>query len=176
LQSTEPTETSPVPFICSHIPPWSRAYQIGVVVADLDAARLFYESIGIGPFMEGPSAHTRLRRIRGVDAPDVEVRGLLAKLGALEFEILQPVAGQGIQQEFLTNRGEGALHVCAYTENIDRDIAWMNERGIAVISEGFLTDGGHFAYFDTAGIGGVVLELYQLGPDGEIIPETTTSN
>ena len=37
---------------------WDRTYQIGVVVRDLDQAKAFYERLGIGPFEEGPSAHT----------------------------------------------------------------------------------------------------------------------
>ena len=50
---------------------WSRTYQIGVVVRDIEQAAAFYERLGIGPFEEGPSAHTLVRRIYGEDAPDV---------------------------------------------------------------------------------------------------------
>ena len=151
-------------------PPWVRAYQVGVVVRDLDSAIAFYESIGLGPFREGPSAHTLERLIRGQRSPQTRVRGAIADLGALEFELLEPVAGPSIQAEFLDRHGEGALHVCAYTDDLQRDIAWMAERGVGVISYALLADGGSFAYFDTLATGGVVLELYELGPDGEQIP------
>ena len=152
------------------VPPWARVYQLGIVVADLDAAIAYYERLGIGPFREGPSAHAVLRLVRGRRAPETVVRGAITQLGALEFELLQPVAGPSIQREVLESRGEGALHLCALTDDIARDIDWMAAREVPVISYGEFGDGGIFAYFDTVAVGGLVLELYQLGPDGEQIP------
>lgn len=151
-------------------PPWARMYQVCVVVSDLDRTVAFYESLGIGPFREGPSAHTTVRRIRGADSPQTELAGRITQLGDLELELIQPIAGPSIQREFLDARGEGAIHVCAYTDDLRGDIDWMAARDVDVISYGELSDGGSFAYFDTQKIGGLVLELYQLGPDGEVIP------
>jgi catechol 2,3-dioxygenase-like lactoylglutathione lyase family enzyme len=151
-------------------PPWSRAYQVAVVVSDLDRAVAFYESLGIGPFREGPSAHTVERIVRGVPSPETKVAGRIAQLGPIELELFQPLEGPSIQREFLETRGEGPIHVCAYTDDLQRDVAWMAERGTDVISFGRLSDGGSFAYFDTVAVGGLVLELYELGPDGEQIP------
>jgi methylmalonyl-CoA/ethylmalonyl-CoA epimerase len=152
-------------------PPWTRAYQVCIVVADLDRAVEFYEALGIGPFREGPSAHTTRRLIRGAESTDTKLAGRIAPLGALELELIQPVAGPSIQQEYLDSHGEGAIHVCAHTDDLQRDIAWMrDERQVDVISYGELSDGGSFAYFDTQSVGGLVLELYQLGPQGEVIP------
>jgi methylmalonyl-CoA/ethylmalonyl-CoA epimerase len=152
-------------------PPWTRAYQVCVVVADLARAAAFYESIGIGPFREGPSAHTIRRCVRGAEAPTTRLAGLIAQLGELELELIQPIAGPSVQREFLDRHGEGAIHLCAYTDDLQRDIAWMRDQPkVGVTSYGELSDGGSFAYFDTDGVGGLVLELYQLGPEGEVIP------
>ncbi len=157
--------------LASQAPPWSRAYQVCVVVSDLARATAFYESLGMGPFREGPSAHTTHRVVRGVDAPTTRLAGVIASLGSIELELIQPLEGPSIQREFLERHGEGAIHLCAYTDDLQRDILWMQEhRGVKVISFGELSDGGSFAYFDTQGIGGLVLELYQLGPDGEVVP------
>lgn len=142
---------------------WSRTYQIGVVVRDIEQAAAFYERLGIGPFTEGPSAHTLVRKIYGSDAPDVAVKGLIAQMGDIEFELLQPVAGKGIQAEFLERHGEGVVHLCAYTDDIDRDIAELTGLGHEVISYGEVSDGGRFAYFETRRVGGLVLELFQPG-------------
>lgn len=144
---------------------WDRAYQVGVVVRDLDRAKAFYERLGIGPFEEGPSAHTLERRIYGESAPDAAVRGALARMGDFEFELLQPVSGNTIQGEFLEKNGEGVVHICAFTDDIDRDIEELTELGYEVISEGWLDDGGHFAYFDTREVGGLVLELFETGSE-----------
>ena len=142
---------------------WDRAYQIGVVVKDLDRAQAFYERLGIGPFEEGPSAHTVERRIYGKPAPDAAVKGVIAQMGDFEFELLQPVSGETIQGEFLQTRGEGVVHICAYTDDIDADIEELTGLGYEVISWGHLEDGGKFAYFDTRELGGIVLELFQTG-------------
>lgn len=142
---------------------WSRTYQVGVVVRDIDRAVEFYERLGVGPFVEGPSAHTLERKIYGQDAPDVKVKGLITQMGPIEFELLQPVAGRGIQAEFLEKHGEGVVHLCAHTDDLDRDVADLTALGYRVISSGLLDDGGKFAYFDTREVGGLVLELFQTG-------------
>lgn len=142
---------------------WSRTYQVGVVVRDIDRAVEFYERLGIGPFVEGPSAHTLERKIYGRDNPDVKVKGLITQMGPIEFELLQPVAGRGIQAEFLEKHGEGVVHLCAHTDDLDRDVADLTALGYRVISSGLLDDGGKFAYFDTREVGGLVLELFQTG-------------
>ena len=136
-----------------------------MVVRDLDRAKAFYERLGVGPFEEGPSAHALRREIYGVEAPDAAVRGLIAPMGDIEFELLQPVSGNTIQAEFLERHGEGVVHLCAFTDDLDRDIEELTELGYEIISEGWLSDGGHFAYFDTREIGGLVLELFQTGTD-----------
>lgn len=142
---------------------WDRMYQIGVVVRDMDRAKAFYERLGIGPFVEGPSAHTLERRIYGEIAPDAKVRGAIAQTGTFEFELMEPVAGRTIQSDFLEQHGEGVVHLCAHTDDLDRDIKELTELGYEVISEGRIEDGGHFAYFDTREVGGLVLELFQPG-------------
>ena len=142
---------------------WDRAYQIGAVVEDIDAAREHYERAGIGPFTEGPSRHAVERTVYGEPAPDVIVRGMIAKMGPIELELLQPVAGGSVQREALEGRGEHALHLCAHTDDLDRDMADMRGRGFSVISQGRFDDGGKFAYFDTRAVGGMILELFQPG-------------
>ena len=142
---------------------WDRAYQVGVVVRDLDRAVEFYERLGIGPFEEGPSAHTVERRIYGEPAPDAAVRGRIAQMGNIEFELLQPVSGRTVQGDFLEEHGEGVVHICAYTDDLERDVEELTGLGYEVISHGVLEDGGRFAYFDTRQVGGLVLELYQTG-------------
>jgi catechol 2,3-dioxygenase-like lactoylglutathione lyase family enzyme len=142
---------------------WDRGYQVGVVVRDLERAVAFYEALGVGPFEEGPSAHTLERRIYGQPVEDAQVKGLIAQMGNIEFELLQPVTDNTIQAEFLEKHGEGVVHICGFTDDLDRDIAKMEEAGYPVISYGLLDDGGKFAYFDTREVGGLVLELFQTG-------------
>lgn len=142
---------------------WDRAYQVGVVVSDMNKAVSFYEALGIGPFVEGPSLHALDRRIYGKLEPDAEVTGRIAPMGRIELELMQPVRGRSIQAEFLEKHGEGVIHICAYTDDIERDIELMASKGFEVISTAQFDDGGRFAYFDTREVGGLVLELFQTG-------------
>ena len=144
---------------------WSRTYQVGVVVRDIDRAAAFYERLGIGPFVEGPSAHALERKIYDDDAPDARVKGRIAQMGTVEFELLQPVSGKSIQAEFLEKHGEGVIHLCARTDDLDRDMAELTGLGLRVISSAILEDGGKFVYFDTREVGGLILELFQTGAD-----------
>lgn len=142
---------------------WDRTYQVGVAVRDLDQAISFYERLGIGPFTEGPSAHSVMRKVYGQDAPDTRVSGKIAQMGNIEFELLSPVAGRSVQGDFIEERGEGIVHICGYTDDLDSDIEEMAGLGFEIISQGEFDDGGKFAYFDTREVGGVVLELFQTG-------------
>jgi len=142
---------------------WDRTYQVGVAVRDLDQAVSFYERLGIGPFVEGPSAHSVMRKVYGEDAPDTRVSGLIAQMGNIEFELLSPVAGRSVQGDFIEEHGEGIVHICGYTDDLDSDIEEMTGLGYEIISQGEFDDGGKFAYFDTREVGGVVLELFQTG-------------
>lgn len=142
---------------------WDGAYQVGIVVRDMDRAISFYEALGIGPFVEGPSAHAIDRRIYGTLESEAEVKGRIAQMGKIEFELMQPVSGKSIQAEFLAEHGEGIVHICAYTDDLARDIERMAAKGFPVISSAEFDDGGKFAYFDTREVGGLVLELFQTG-------------
>lgn len=143
--------------------PWDGAYQIGIVVRDLDEAVDHYERMGIGPFSDGPSAHTVHREVFGSTASSTRVRGKVAQMGPIEFELLEPIQGPSVQEEALASRGEHALHLCAYTDDLDAEIDRMVGAGFPVISYGELDDGGRFAYFDTRQVGGLILEYFQRG-------------
>jgi 4-hydroxyphenylpyruvate dioxygenase-like putative hemolysin len=142
---------------------WGRAYQVGVVVNDLQKAIAFYESFGVGPFVEGPSAHALERVIHGEPMPDAKVRGAITQIGSIEFELMQPVSGRSVQRQFLDEQGEGVVHICGHTDDLARDIDEMRRRGFEVVSRAELADGGRFAYFDTRAHGGVIFELFQPG-------------
>lgn len=142
---------------------WGRAYQVGVVVRDMDRAVRFYERLGIGPFTRGPSSVAIDRRIYGAPEPDTLVDGRIAQMGAFELELLSPVRGRSVQRDVLDARGEGVVHICGHTDDLRRDSATMTELGYPIISSARFDDGGSFAYFDTREVGGIVLELFQPG-------------
>jgi Glyoxalase/Bleomycin resistance protein/Dioxygenase superfamily len=145
-------------------PRWDRTYQLGVVVRDLDEAERHFIRAGVGKFDTGLSASVRSRRIYGRTTRDVAVRSSVALMGPLELELLQPVSGEGLQAELLAERGEGAIHLCAFTDDLDQEVRDMSAAGFDAVSTGELEDGGRFAFFETRAMGGLLLGLFEPGP------------
>ena len=146
---------------------WDKTYQIGLVVRDMDKAIEHFEALGIGPFQEGPSAYAVERRVYGKDMPENKVICRLAQMGPIEFELMQPITGPSLQQEFLDKHGEGVLHLCAYTDDIHKDIEAMTANGHEEIAYAKFDDGGICAHLETREIGGLSLELFERGSKWE---------
>jgi hypothetical protein len=136
---------------------------LGIVVRDLEAAKDHFARAGVGPFEEGKSTQIVEREVHGRPAVDIKVRGAAARMGPVEFELLQPVSGGGVPAEMLAERGEGAVHLCAYTDDLRGESEQMKAAGFKIISSGVLADGGKFAFFDTRSTGGLMLGLYEQG-------------
>ena len=140
--------------------PFSKIDQVGVVVRDLKRAVEHYSSFGIGPFK--PLNVTRIeRKVYGRPASDVRNISRMAQMGSVQFELIQPVFGESVQREFLESRGEGINHLGFFVDNVDREVARLEEKGFKVISSVKYAGGGEVAYLDTDKIGGVIFELIQ---------------
>ncbi len=131
---------------------------IGVVVRDLDQAIKYYRSLGFAAFSANPSAVVTDRKVYGKPA-NIKLKGAETQLGAIQFEMLQPVEGESVQKEFLAKRGEGINHIGFVVEDLDQEVAKLEARGFPVVSSGKIPPRGAFAYVDTSKIGGVFIEL-----------------
>ena len=90
----------------------------------------------------------------------------LCSIGPLTYELIEPVAGPSIWDEFLRDRGPGMHHFGYYVDDIDGAITAMEAKGYPVVQSGagFGVDGdGAFAYFDTTAAYGCYYEAI-LGP------------
>jgi methylmalonyl-CoA epimerase len=140
--------------------PFSRIDQVGVMVRDMDEAIKYYESLGIGPFK--PLNITAIDRVvYSKTAEDVHNLTRVAELGAIQFELLQPLSGESVQKEFLEKHGEGINHIAFFVDDIEAETAKLEAKGFEAISKGRFAEGGGFAYFDTDRVGGVMFELIQ---------------
>ena len=146
--------------------PFANVHQIGVIVANMDEAVAFYEELGIGPFQELKGTATIERQVYGKPAPDVSNRVSTAQMGAVQFEIVQPISGRSVQREYLERRGEGVNHLGFLVDHLDEEVAQLTEKGFQVISSGKTIDGGASAYLSTDKIGGVIFELIQEARNG----------
>lgn len=137
--------------------------QVAVVVRDLDQAMARYWSqLGIGPwdvYTYGPH-RLPIMTFRGQDQPYV-MKLALAYVGPTMYELIEPVTGPNIYEEFLQQRGEGLHHLGYYVDDIDAAIETMAGQGYALLQSGrgFGVDGdGAYAYFDTERDAGCIFE------------------
>jgi len=137
--------------------------QIGVVVRDVEKVVEYYGSaFGLYPFtvyefvpdhhwyMEEPS-HLKLRMGK-------------AMWGHLELELLQPLEGKSLHQEFLRTHGEGLQHLGINVRNYDEVFESMKKAGFQPLmrAETFVeTYQGYLraCYFDTRRVSGVIFEI-----------------
>ena len=136
-------------------------HHVGVLVADLDEAIKYYQSLGIGPFVSVKGSTIVDRMVYGKPAPDVKNRASLGQLGPIKIDLTQPVSGKSIQREFLEKHGEGINHIAFQVDDLEKETAKLVERGFKVVSSAKFVGGGGFAYFDTDKVGGVQIELNQ---------------
>ncbi|MFC1950416.1 VOC family protein [Chloroflexota bacterium] len=96
--------------------------QVALVVKDLQKTMENYWSIlGIGPWdvysWEAPLVHHR--RYHGKPAWARELNAV-TRVGAVELELCQPIEGDSIYRDFLTEHGEGLHHMNFLVDSADK--------------------------------------------------------
>ena len=145
------------------ISPFSKLFQVGVVVRDLYKAIERLSSLGLGPFSDPtislpPIIGEQLFRGKPLKA---EVKLLSTKIGEIELELFEPVKGESPWQEFLDSKGEGIHHIAFLVDNIDEVVAKLTEQGADVILSTKTVGGGGGVYLDP-GVGDIIIEFMQL--------------
>jgi methylmalonyl-CoA/ethylmalonyl-CoA epimerase len=137
--------------------------QIAVVVRDMEKALKDYtETLGWGPWSvfdyKPPLLHHT--EVRG-EPVEFRMIGAETHLNGFDFELIQPVSGPSIYQEFLDTHGEGVQHIACMQHSVD-DSAAMREhwarRGAKVLMGGRIGDSIEFYYLDTAPIVKFIIE------------------
>jgi len=147
--------------------------EICLVTADHRRTMEGLVRLGIGPWRvyTFDSATVTDRTFRGEPA-DFAIKVCFADVGDLAVEIMQPLYGPSIFQEFLDNHGEGIQHIafdCDEQPWGDR-IADFAGRGFPLVQSGKFMDANAFAFFDTGQATGTVFETYSI-PTGFVWPE-----
>ena len=148
----------------------SDVQQVALVVRDLDATLKEYTNrLGIGPWRVMLCEPPRLTemRIRG-EPIGYSMRLAVAQTGRTMWEIIEPVDGPSIYQEFLDEHGEGIHHLVVEHEGLDYDeaLARFGERGCPPLMEGCL-DGIRYAYVESEGPLKTTFELVHRPPGHE---------
>jgi methylmalonyl-CoA/ethylmalonyl-CoA epimerase len=136
----------------------TRLDHVGIIVADLEKAADYLQSLGIGPFK---APHHFVREYvklynRPVDPADIELKIKMADIGGgVRVELIQPL-GEGPWQEFLDTNGDGIHHLAFVTDDVTKEGAKLMERGAAVLYEARYQGGGGAIYLDTSKFGGMI--------------------
>ena len=137
--------------------------QIAIVVRDMEQSLKSYtENLGWGPWSvfdyKPPLLHDTM--VRG-EPVEYRMIGAETKVDGLGFELIQPVSGPSIYQEYLDTYGEGVQHIACMKHNDDDSEAlkghWR-ERGADVLMSGRIGDSIEFYYLDTGPIIKWILE------------------
>jgi methylmalonyl-CoA/ethylmalonyl-CoA epimerase len=133
--------------------------QVGILVRDVsEAAKKLEKLIGIGPF-----------QILEPDYRDLTYQGktgkfkmriALAKAGPIQVELMQPLQGETIYDEFAQRRGYGLHHLGIKTDNMEDSVKEMEAVGFRVIQSGN-RPGVKWAYLSTEDQTDVIFELLE---------------
>jgi catechol 2,3-dioxygenase-like lactoylglutathione lyase family enzyme len=153
-----------------------RLVQIGIVVRDLDqTTRTLTSLFGIGPFrfVEWPNRPESKYYFRG-NAEEIRISQAFVQLGAVEVELIQPVAGErNAYKEFLDQNGGGIHHVLFEVPDIDQALEQLEKSGVKVLQAGTgIRPGTRWALLDTQELVGFLVELRHRpgSSDGASIP------
>ncbi len=121
---------------------------IGIIVRDINKTLGYYKSLGIFtipvdiPFvMEGKKA---------------TMSGAHIFLGPVWMEVFQPISGNTLQQKFLDEHGEGINHIGFEVTDIEKERAFMAEKGIPVAYHILNSS----TYYNMAEYGNLFVELH----------------
>ena len=96
-----------------------------------------------------------------VTVTEMQIASAEAMVDGLGFELIQPVSGPSIYQEFLDTHGEGVQHIACMKHSTE-DSSLMQEHwrsnGAEVLMSGRIGDSIEFYYLDTAPMLKFVLE------------------
>jgi catechol 2,3-dioxygenase-like lactoylglutathione lyase family enzyme len=127
-------------------------FQQAFVVADVEAAKAFFETHGGVPgWLEMPEVPMADCRVRGKPEPHV-LHLAFGYCGDMQIELVRPVSGGGPAAEFLAARGGGPHHLGYLIDSAalrDEVVAEFAERGQAVLMEGSV-GAMTYTYVDTA--------------------------
>jgi methylmalonyl-CoA/ethylmalonyl-CoA epimerase len=128
--------------------------QISLVVRDLDKTmRSYHKVFGWGPwtvFEHVPPMHHDTE-LRGKKV-HYTLLGAETMVGSVNFELLQPLEGPSLWQEFLDKHGEGIASIAVMfktREESEKVKAAFKELGIEVIMRASIGDHIEYYYLDT---------------------------
>ena len=100
-----------------------RITEIGIAVENLEqATRLFVEMLG-----------ATAEPVRVVEL--YQMRYCMCRLGKVDFELMEPLADQGVIADFLRKRGPGLHHVAFAVKDIENGALVLERKGVRFVED-----------------------------------------
>ena len=146
-------------------PVFNRLHHISIVVKDAEKAQQYYESVGIGPWVDYPP----MKEYVNIDVPDengfYNLKIKCVQIGPVQLQLVQPGQGESLYKDHLEQKGEGVFHIGFEVDDIKAADRVIESMGLGVLSSGRRENGSGFSYLDTAADAGVVLLVRQSPPE-----------
>jgi len=144
--------------------------QIAWVTPDLDATETALTGLlGVRKWIRIPDVHFAPDTCSYLGAPADFVASIsLSYLGDMQLELIAPVRGENIYSDFLRECGPGLHHICTEAESpeeFDAALAEAADHGAAVVQQGVMPGGIHFAYLSAPQAGVPFLEIAYVSPE-----------
>lgn len=138
---------------------FNRLHHVCIVVRDITATEAYYESVGVGPWLDYPP----LADYTELEVPSKEgfisMKYRYCNTENIQLQLCQPSPGTP-QADFLAAHGEGVFHLGFEVADANAAEAQAVDEGVGVWMRGRRTDGSGFTYFKTPEAG-VTLEIRQ---------------
>jgi methylmalonyl-CoA epimerase len=134
---------------------------IAIIVKDADEAlKLYSEMFGF-------------EAVERVGGPGGEFKAVLARIGDITIEFLQPLTSKGSYARFLEERGGGLHHVSFATNNIEKELKTLKAQGRRLINEEPMSPipSTKVAFIHPSAAENVLIELVQRDSSNPKIPD-----
>jgi len=160
---------NPLPFLNNGVT------QVAILVPDIDrAVESYWTLFGIGPWHIYTYGKPLVREMTYHGEPgEYAMRVALSYLGPTRIELIQPLEGSNVYDDFIAEHGYGVHHFGVLVEDMQEALALARDAGLEMTMDGAgfgLEGDGHYAYLNTEHAIGVTIELIER-PRGRITPE-----
>jgi len=140
---------------------FSKPHHICIVVKDIEKTKSYYETLGIGPWVDYPPL-VEYTKLNVMDEKGFfDTRFVYTNIGNLQLQLAQPGEGKTIYKDFLETKGEGVFHIGFEVDDVDTVEKQLTEKEMKVLASGRRDDGSGFSYLDTREQAGVTLLVRQ---------------
>jgi methylmalonyl-CoA/ethylmalonyl-CoA epimerase len=139
-----------------------KVVQIGVVVKDIEkSAGTYAQTLGVPvPSWELTDPVEKAHTLYLGRPSPARAKLAFIQLPNIVVELIEPVGEPSTWRDFLETKGEGVHHIAFEVKDMDKRLAELKAKGIALIQRGDYP-GGRYSYVDATAQLGLILELLE---------------